>query len=88
MQGLTFKQREALKAVARHRSVTAAAGAGAVGTPPSAMTRRLKELDAPWGLQLYDSTAQGLHVNRAGTVLFGDGAPDLRGDRHGAGRAF
>jgi DNA-binding transcriptional LysR family regulator len=69
MQGLTLKQLEALKAIARHRTVTAAAGA--VGVTPSAMTTRLKELEAVCGFQLFDRTPQGLQANRAGTVLLG-----------------
>ncbi len=67
MRGLTLKQLDALKAIARHGTVTAAAGA--VGITPSAMTSRLKELEAIADLQLFDRTSHGLHVNRAGTVL-------------------
>jgi DNA-binding transcriptional LysR family regulator len=69
MLGLTLKQLEALKAIARHGTVTAAAGA--IGITPSAMTTRLKELESVSGFQLFDRTVQGFQVNRAGTVLLG-----------------
>lgn len=67
MRGLTLKQLEAARAVARHGSVTAAAGAA--GITPSAMTTRIKELEAICGLALFDRTATGLRVNRAGALV-------------------
>jgi DNA-binding transcriptional LysR family regulator len=69
MRGLTLKQLAAVKAIARHGAVTAAANA--VGITPSAMTTRLKELEANCGFQLFDRTASGFQLNRAGVVVLG-----------------
>lgn len=69
MRGLTLKQLEAMKAIARHGAVTAAAGS--VGITPSAMTTRLKELEANCGVQLFDRTTSGFQLNRAGVVVLG-----------------
>ena len=67
MRGLTFKQLDALRAIARRRTVTGAAEA--VGITPSAMTTRLKELEAIAGFALFDRTSSGFQVNRAGAVV-------------------
>ena len=67
MRGLTLKQLEAVKAIARHGAVTGAAGA--VGITPSAMTTRLKDLEALCGFPLFDRTASGFQINRAGAVV-------------------
>jgi DNA-binding transcriptional LysR family regulator len=64
MRGLTLKQLEAVKAIARHGAVTSAAGA--VGITPSAMTTRLKDLEALCG---FDRTSAGFQINRAGAVV-------------------
>jgi DNA-binding transcriptional LysR family regulator len=67
MRGLTLKQLEAIRAIARRGGVTAAAEA--VGITPSAMTTRLKEVEAICGLSLFDRTASGFQINRAGQIL-------------------
>lgn len=67
MRGLTLKQLEAVRAIARHGAVTAAAGA--VGITPSAMTTRIKELEAICGLPLFDRTNAGFRVSRAGALI-------------------
>ena len=67
MRGLTFKQLEALRAVARQGTVTGAAGA--VGITPSAMTTRLKELEVIAGFTLFDRTTTGFQLNHAGAVM-------------------
>lgn len=67
MRGLTFKQLEALRAIARLGTVTGAAGA--VGITPSAMTTRLKELETIAGFTLFDRTTGGFQVNQAGAVV-------------------
>jgi DNA-binding transcriptional LysR family regulator len=67
MRGLTFKQLEALRAIARLGTVTGAAGA--VGITASAMTTRLKELEAIAGFALFDRTAAGFRVNHVGAVM-------------------
>ncbi len=67
MRGLTFKQLEAVRAISRHATVTAAAAA--VGITPSAMTTRLKELEAVCGFELFDRASSGLLANRAGEMM-------------------
>ncbi len=67
MRGLTLKQLEAAKAIARHGTLTAAARA--VGVTPSAMTTRLKELETVSGFTLFDRTSAGLQINRAGDLI-------------------
>jgi DNA-binding transcriptional LysR family regulator len=67
MRGLTLKQLEAARAIARHG--TLAAAAGEVGITPSAMTTRLKELEAICGFELFDRNAKGLLASRAGAVM-------------------
>ena len=67
MRGLTFKQLEALRAIAREGTVTGAAGS--VGITPSAMTTRLKELEMIAGFILFDRTTSGFQLNRAGAVI-------------------
>ncbi len=67
MRGLTLKQLEAVRAIAQHGTLTAAAGA--VGVTPSAMTTRLKELEAVCGFELFDRASAGLQMNRAGETL-------------------
>ena len=67
MRGLTLKQLEAVRAIAQHGTLTAAAGA--VGVTPSAMTTRLKELEAVCGFELFDRASAGLKMNRAGETL-------------------
>jgi DNA-binding transcriptional LysR family regulator len=69
MRGLTLKQLEAVKAIARYGAVTAAAAAK--GITPSAMTTRLKELEANCGFALFDRTVSGFQLNRAGMVVLG-----------------
>jgi DNA-binding transcriptional LysR family regulator len=67
MRGLTLKQLEAVRAIARRGGVTAAAEA--VGLTPSAMTTRLKEAEANCGAPLFDRTAGGFQINRAGLIV-------------------
>ncbi len=67
MRGLTLKQLEAARAIARHGTATAAAGA--LGVTPSAMTTRLKELEANCGFTLFDRASTGLKANPAGGVV-------------------
>jgi DNA-binding transcriptional LysR family regulator len=77
MRGLSLKQLQAVAAVARHGTVTAAAAA--VGITPSAMTTRLKELEAACEVELFDRGPGGLKVNRAGEIVLG-----LANQVHGA----
>ncbi len=67
MRGLTLKQLEAVRAIARHGVLNGAASA--VGITPSAMTTRLKELEAICGFELFDRTSKGLQASRAGAVV-------------------
>ncbi len=67
MRGLTLKQLEAVRAIVRHGTLTAAAGA--IGITPSAMTTRLKELEAVCGFELFDRASAGLQMNRAGETI-------------------
>ncbi len=67
MRGLTLKQLEAVRAIARSRTVTGAAAAA--GITPSAMTTRLKELESICGVALFDRTGTGFQLSRAGAVV-------------------
>jgi DNA-binding transcriptional LysR family regulator len=67
MRGLSLKQLEALRAIARRGGVTGAAEM--VGITPSAMTTRLKELEAVCGYPLFDRATSGFQLNQAGMVM-------------------
>lgn len=67
MQGLSLRHLEAVRAIARHGTVTAAARA--VGITPSAMTTRLKDLEALSGAPLFDRLGPALRLTQAGAIL-------------------
>ncbi len=69
MKGLSLKQLDAIRALARRGSVTGAAAA--TGVTPSAMTTRLKELEAVCGLPLFERANGALTFNRAGMAVLG-----------------
>lgn len=67
MRNLTLKQLQAVGAIARLGTITAAARE--LNVTPAAMTSRLKQIEEETGLALFDRTSGGLRVTDAGRAL-------------------
>lgn len=67
MRNLTLKQFQAVAAIARLKTVTAAAKE--LNVTPAALTSRLKQLEDEAGLLLFDRTSKGLRPTDAGKAI-------------------
>jgi DNA-binding transcriptional LysR family regulator len=67
MRNLTFKQLQAVAAIARTGTITAAAKE--LNVTPAALTSRLKQLEEEAGLALFDRTSSGLKATDAGQAM-------------------
>lgn len=67
MRNLTFKQLNAVQAIALRGSITAAAAT--LHLTPAALTARLKQIEGVLGLALFDRTAAGLRATQAGELV-------------------
>jgi LysR family transcriptional regulator, low CO2-responsive transcriptional regulator len=67
MRNLTLKQLRAVRAVMRHRKISAAANQ--IGLTASAVTLQIKEVEKELGLALFDRTTDGVHPTTAGLAV-------------------
>lgn len=69
MRNLTFKQFDAVAAIARRGTVTRAARE--LHLTPAALTSRLRQIERELGLSLFDRTHEGLRPTEAGHEMLG-----------------